>query len=106
MWTGTIEETQDRISVVFRRVSDDNEEGYPGRLDVCAVYSLTKEDCLEMTFTASGNAVPTVVNMTNHAYWNLSGDWKRPVDQHVGLSSRIDMRSSRSIRMRIWTVRI
>ena len=83
MWTGSIEETEDRISVVFKRVSEDLEEGYPGRLNVCAVYSLTKDNSLEMTFIASGNAVPTVVNMTNHAYWNLSGNVKRTVDQHV-----------------------
>lgn len=106
MWTGSIEETEDRISVVFKRVSEDLEEGYPGRLNVCAVYSLTKDNSLEMTFTASGNAVPTVVNMTNHAYWNLSGNVKRTVDQHVHCLCILFPRSFRLIRMRIWMARI
>ena len=106
LWTGSIEETGDRISVVFKRVSDDLEEGYPGRLNVCVVYSLTKENCLEMTFTASGNVVPTVVNMTNHAYWNLSGDLKRTVDQHVGRVCGVFPRSFRLTPTRTWMARI
>lgn len=59
------------------------EEGYPGRLDVKVTYSLTATNDLDMVFEASGNAVSTIVNMTNHTYWNLSGDCKRPVDDHV-----------------------
>lgn len=59
------------------------EEGYPGRLVVRVTYSLTATNDLDMVFEASGNAVPTIVNMTNHTYWNLSGDCKRPVDDHV-----------------------
>lgn len=38
---------------------------------------------LDIVFEASGNTVPTIVNMTNHTYWNLSGNLKRPIDQHV-----------------------
>ena len=59
------------------------EEGYPGRLDVRVRYSLTKNNELDMVFETWGNAVPTIVNMTNHTYWNLSGDLKCPVDRHV-----------------------
>lgn len=59
------------------------EEGYPGRLEVKACYSLTSANELDIVFETSGNDVPTIVNMTNHAYWNLSGNLQRSVDQHV-----------------------
>ena len=78
-----IQEDVDRISIVFSRVSPDMEEGYPGDLHIKATYSLTKQNELDMVFEAEGNDKPTIVNMTNHAYWNLSGNCKRPVDHHV-----------------------
>lgn len=59
------------------------EEGYPGRLCILARYSLTKENELDMLFEAYGNEVPTICNMTNHAYWNLSGNCCRLVNDHV-----------------------
>ena len=83
LWEGSVEELSDRISVVFSRESPDMEEGYPGRLHVKATYSLTAANELDMLFEASGNEKPTIVNMTNHAYWNLSGNCKRKVDNHV-----------------------
>ena len=83
LWEGSVEEQSDRISVVFSRESPDMEEGYPGRLPVKATYSLPAANELDMLFEASGNEKPTIVSMTNHAYWNLSGNCKRKVDNHV-----------------------
>ena len=62
------------------------EEGYPGELHVKATYSLTDRNELDMVFEAEGNEKPTIVNMTNHAYWNLSGNCKRSIDHHVTIS--------------------
>ena len=59
------------------------EEGYPGGLFVKAIYSITNRNELDMVFEAEGNEKPTIVNMTNHAYWNLAGNCKRKVDNHV-----------------------
>ncbi|CBK21748.2 uncharacterized protein [Blastocystis hominis] len=82
MWDAEITTHADRVSITFSRYSADKEEGYPGALHVRATYSITSSNELDMVFEASGNEIPTIVNMTNHAYWNLSGNCKRPVNNH------------------------
>ena len=62
----------DRAGVVFTYVSPDGEENYPGELKVRADYGLDEEGRLYMDFRAECDAA-TVVNITNHAYWNLAG---------------------------------
>lgn len=57
--------------VVFTYRSPDNEEGYPGELDITVVYTL-KEDRLCMTISAESDQ-STPVNITNHAFFNLRG---------------------------------
>jgi len=52
--------------------SPDGEEGYPGNLDVVAVYSLTDNNELKVSFNAKTDK-DTVVNLTHHSYFNLSG---------------------------------
>ncbi|MFN3409664.1 MAG: aldose epimerase family protein [Limisphaerales bacterium] len=48
------------------------EEGYPGNLDVTAIYTLTDANELKLVFTATTDR-PTIVNLTHHSYFNLSG---------------------------------
>ncbi|MFF7181326.1 aldose epimerase family protein [Streptomyces sp. NPDC008121] len=57
--------------VRLSRVSPDGEEGFPGRLDVSVTYALD-EDGLRISYRARTDA-PTVVALTNHAYWDLGG---------------------------------
>ncbi|MFI2035993.1 aldose epimerase family protein [Streptomyces bottropensis] len=59
--------------VRLTRVSPDGEGGFPGRLAVCATYSLEEDgSALRIAYEAVTDA-PTVVNLTNHTYWNLGG---------------------------------
>ncbi|WP_367323448.1 aldose epimerase family protein [Streptomyces sp. HUAS ZL42] len=54
------------------RVSPHGEEGFPGRLEVSATYTLDASGALRIAYEAVTDA-PTVVNLTNHSYWNLGG---------------------------------
>lgn len=69
-WTGEVLGTN---GVRFTYVSADGEEGYPGKLTATVTYTITDRDELRIDYSATTDA-PTVVNLTNHAYWNLSGE--------------------------------
>lgn len=71
-WSATPFETADESGVVFGYQSPSGEEGYPGALTVEAIYALTDDNELRISYTATANA-STPVNLTNHAYWNLAG---------------------------------
>lgn len=60
-------------SVSLRYVSADGEEGYPGALTVTATYSLGEDDTLTVEYQAT-TTKPTIVNITNHSFFNLAGE--------------------------------
>ena len=67
----TVDAGGDGGEVTFRLVSDDGDQGFPGRLTVVATYRLAGP-VLAVTYEAETTA-PTVVNLTHHGYWNLDG---------------------------------
>lgn len=58
--------------VEFKYVSEDGEMGYPGKVTVVARYDWSEDNDLRLTFTAKSDA-DTIINLTNHAYFNLNG---------------------------------
>ncbi|NLS25192.1 Aldose 1-epimerase [Sphingomonas sp. S2M10] len=60
-------------SVTLRYVSRDGDQGYPGKMTVDATYALDERNNLTIEYVATSDA-PTIANITNHSYWNLSGE--------------------------------
>lgn len=67
--------------VKFSLQSPDGDEGYPGTLSVTVTYLLTDKDEVRIEYTATTDK-PTVLNLTNHAYWNLAGAGNGDVLSH------------------------
>lgn len=68
-------------SIALSLVSEDGDMGYPGRLSLNVSYTLTDEDALEVVYTASTDA-STVINVTQHTYFNLHGEGKGTILDH------------------------
>lgn len=72
VWRAEVLSGAPGAAVRFTYTSPDGEEGYPGTLQAAVTYTLTEDNELRLDYTATTDR-PTVVNLTNHAYWNLAG---------------------------------
>ena len=67
-------------------LSKDGEEGYPGNLNITVIYTLLKDNSLKMDYSATTDK-STIINLTNHSYFNLSGFKKDILDEEVTLNA-------------------
>lgn len=72
VWKGEALQRKDGAGVRFTYLSKDGEEGYPGNVTVSVTYVLTDKNELKIEYAAETDK-DTVVNLTNHSYFNLSG---------------------------------
>jgi aldose 1-epimerase len=73
--------TDDKAWVKMTYLSKDGEEGYPGNLQCTMTYTLTDSDELQFSYEAHTDK-KTVVNLTNHSYWNLAGQGHGDILNH------------------------
>lgn len=73
--------TEEGAVIELTYTSQDGEEGYPGKLDVKVTYTLTDNNELDIQYEAVTDK-PTVVNLTQHSYFNLSGQLSEQILDH------------------------
>ncbi|SER61182.1 aldose epimerase family protein [Salisediminibacterium halotolerans] len=90
VFSGKKTEIEGDQALVFSYLSADGEEGYPGNLELTVVYRLTEDNALAVEYSGKTDA-DTFVNVTNHSYFNLSGNARRTIGGHTLMigSSRV-----------------
>ncbi|MQR98025.1 aldose epimerase family protein [Gluconobacter aidae] len=81
----TIEKTGTNASgayLTLKLVSPDGDQGFPGKLTTHVTYTLGTDNALSLHYVATTDA-PTVLNLTNHSYWNLNGEGSGSIEPEV-----------------------
>ena len=81
IWNAAASQSESEASVELNYTSQDSEEGYPGTLTAKVIYTLNNANELIMSYSAQTDKV-TIVNLSNHAYWNLAGAGSRNIHKH------------------------
>jgi aldose 1-epimerase len=81
VWKGEAIQGKDGVGVKLSYVSRDGEEGFPGTLTTTVTYTLTERNELKIDYHATTDK-PTLVNLTNHSYFNLAGPGSGDVLAH------------------------
>lgn len=81
VWTAEEAKGGDSATLKLKYVSKDGEQGYPGNLTVFVTYTLGSDNALDVKYEASTDKA-TIVNLTQHSYFNLSGDFSKTILDH------------------------
>lgn len=82
VWNAEFANNKHGSAVVLTLVSPDGDQGYPGALTTQVTYTLTNDNELRIDYQAT-TTKPTVINLTNHSYFNLAGAGKGTILDHV-----------------------
>jgi aldose 1-epimerase len=82
VWDAEEIREESAAGVRLTRISADGEEGYPGTLSAAVSYMLDDDNRLRIDYRAESDR-STIVNLTNHTYWNLGGEGTRNIEDHV-----------------------
>ncbi len=78
VWTGKIENDE----LILSYTSPDGEEKFPGNVEIDIKYTLTEDNIVEIRYEAKSDA-DTIINLTNHSYFNLNGAKSRVLDHYL-----------------------
>ncbi len=81
VWDAEIRSTDSSATLMLNYYSTDMEEGYPGNLEVEVEYTLNNEDELSVTYKSTTDKT-TVINLTQHSYFNLSANFNNTILNH------------------------
>jgi aldose 1-epimerase len=82
LWSGELFDRDSAVGVKLSYTSPDGEEGYPGTVAVRVTYTLTARDALIVEYDATTDKA-TPINLSQHTYWNLHGDGRGDILDHV-----------------------
>jgi aldose 1-epimerase len=82
VWQASPAQGSDAVSLKLALLSPDGDQGYPGALSVEVTYTLAADNALRLGYRATTDR-PTVINLTNHTYFNLAGEGSGSIEDHV-----------------------
>jgi aldose 1-epimerase len=82
VWAATAARTAGDATLTLRDTSPDGDQGFPGALRSAVTYTLTQDNSIRIDYRCTTDA-PTVVNLTNHSYFNLAGEGSGDIYDHL-----------------------